>query len=387
MPDSVTPDPSVPDRLASGSAGSDPAASDRVDPDLVDAARIAAAHDRIRPYVVRTPLLELGDSGVILKAENLQPSGAFKLRGASNSMLNLDVDQRRRGVVAHSSGNHAIAVAHVGRSLGIRTVVVMPSDAPQAKIDRTRDLGAVVELVAPDSSARTARARELAESDGLVAVEPYDSELVLAATATISTEILEDLPAAQTDPPVIYVPVSGGGLAGGVALGAKLRDPRVRVVGVEPELAADALASRQAGRRVAFSGEQMRRTLADGLRVQQVGAVTWPYLQTYLDDIVTVTEQEMLDAMRRIALEAWLVAEPSGAVSVAAALAGRGRVASASQGTSTGQGTSAARGTSRGRVGSGGQRVSASQRAVAIVTGGNVDPGLFADVLAGRLHG
>ena len=328
--------------------------------------QVAAAHDRIRPHVLRSPLLELGDTGIVLKAENLQPSGAFKLRGAYNSMLTLDADQRRRGVVAHSSGNHAIAVAHAARSLGLRTVVVMPSDAPEAKISRTRDLGASVELVAPDSSIRTARALELVGSEGLVMIEPYDSERVLAATATISTEILDDLPDALNDPPAIYVPVSGGGLAGGVALGAKLRDPRVRVIGVEPELAADALASFEAGRRVEFAGEQMRLTLADGLRVQQVGAVTWPYLQEYLDDIVTVSEHQMLDAMRRIAFDAWLVAEPSGAVATAAALA------------------VAARGRSSGVSAAVDRDASPRRRAVAVITGGNVEPALFADVLAGR---
>ena len=291
---------------------------------LVGLDEIRAAHDRIRPHVVRTPLVAMADDAVLLKAESLQPVGSFKLRGAINTMLVLGDEERRRGVVAHSSGNHAIAVAHAGAVLGIPVTVVMPSDAPAIKRERTVALGARVEVVGPASDERAARAAELAAAEGLTAVEPYDSRAVLAATATIALEILEDLALRGLDgSPVIYVPVSGGGLAGGVATGAKLLDARVRIVAVEPEVAADYAASRRAGARVSFTPEQMARTAADGLRVQQVGALPWPHLQAHVDDAVTVTEAEVRDAAARTWTETGLVAEPSGAVSIAAALAAR----------------------------------------------------------------
>ena len=289
--------------------------------ELVGAGEIAAAASRLAGLVLRTPLVALGTTGVLLKAESLQASGSFKLRGALNSMLVLDDEARRRGVVAHSSGNHAIAVALAGRTLGIGVTIVMPSDAPAVKLQRTTDLGATVVLVGPESDVRRRRADEIAVADGLTMIEPYDSRSVLAATATIGEEIVADL-GDRASRSTIYVPVSGGGLAGGVAAGAKLRCPDVQVVGVEPEVAADALASRRAGRRVALPAEQMARTIADGLRVQQVGELNWPHLDAYLDDIVTVTEGQIRDAMRKVAQGAGLVAEPSAAVSVAAAIAG-----------------------------------------------------------------
>lgn len=289
---------------------------------LVGLEEIRAAHDRIRPHVVRTPLVPLAGGTVLLKAEGLQPVGSFKIRGAVNSMLLLGDEQRARGVVAHSSGNHAIAVAHAGAVLGIPVTVVMPDDAPRVKRARTLALGARVEVVGPGSDERVARATELAASEGLALVEPYDSRAVLAATATIAVEVLEDLrELGSGGSPVIYVPVSGGGLAGGVATGAKLLDPRVRIVAVEPEVAADYVASRRAGERIAFTVEQMARTAADGLRVQQVGAIPWPHLEAYVDDAVTVSEAEIRDAAARTWVETGLVAEPSGAVSIAAALA------------------------------------------------------------------
>jgi threonine dehydratase len=295
---------------------------------LVGIDEVRAAHERIRPHVSRTPLVAMADGAVLVKAESLQPGGSFKIRGALNSMLTLDDEQRTRGVVAHSSGNHAIAVARAGAVLGIAVTVVMPRDAPRVKRARTEELGARVELVGSGSDERVARATDLAAAEGLTLVEPYDSRAVLAATATIAVEILEDLEGlGASGSPTIYVPVSGGGLAGGVATGAKLVDPRVRIVAVEPEDAADYVASRRAGRRIAFSADDMARTAADGLRVQQVGAIPWPHLQAYVDDALTVSEAEIRDAAARIWAETGLVAEPSGAVSVAAALAARAAAA------------------------------------------------------------
>lgn len=316
--------------------------------ELIGLAEIDAAADRLRGRILRSPLVPLVPGGVWLKAESLQASGSFKLRGALNSLLQLDEGAARRGVVAHSSGNHAIAVALAGATLGVAVTVVMPHDAPATKLARTRAFGASVELVDPDSESRQRRAVELAERSGLAMIEPYDSDDVLAATGTIALEILDDL--AGEAPPVIYVPISGGGLAGGIATAAKLRRPGVRVVGVEPEVAADALESWRAGRAVVFPASQMARTMADGLRVQQVGERPWVHLRQHLDDIVTVSEDEIRASMRRIASDTCLIAEPSGAVAAAAALARRGL-------------------TDR------------SARPVAVLSGGNVDPAQLVSVL------
>lgn len=324
--------------------------------DLVTLAEVLDAHRRIQPFVVRTPLVSLTDanpgSELLLKAESLQPSGAFKLRGAFNSLLQLTGDEQERGVVAHSSGNHAVAVAHAGAVLGIRTVIVMPHDAPTSKLERTRRLGAELVLVGSGSNERVARADELVAHHGLCLVEPYNSTAVVAATGTISVEIVEDHPDGPGGVAEIYVPVSGGGLAAGVAAAAKQLDPDIRLIGVEPEVAADARASWEAGRIVELPAEQMARTAADGLRVQKVGSLTWPHLQAFVDEIVTVSESEISSAMRSVATGARLVAEPSGATPIAAALVGRG-------------GTGAP-----------------LRRRVAVLTGGNVDLAVLAEVLA-----
>lgn len=314
---------------------------------LVSLVEVAAARERICRHVLHTPLVALSRAGVWLKAESLQRSGAFKIRGAFNALLQLAPEARVRGVVAHSSGNHAVAVAMAAGVLGIPATIVMPVDAPAVKLEWTRALGAQVEVVGPASSERSARAAALAETFGLALVEPYDARSVIAATGTIALEILADLSHAGGEPLEIYVPVSGGGLIAGVAAAAKQTDPAARVIGVEPEVAADALASRLAGKRIRLPAEQMALTRADGLRVQMVGELPWPHIQAFVDELVTVSEAEILEAMRRIALEARLVAEPSGAVAVAAAMAARG-----------GAGAPAA-------------------RRVAVLSGGNVDPSLF----------
>lgn len=314
---------------------------------LVTLPEIEAALRRIRPYVLRTPTLPMAVAGVLLKAESLQPSGAFKIRGAFNTLLQLAPAARARGVVAHSSGNHAIAVAMAARRLGIPATIVMPDNAPAVKRDWTAKLGAHVEIVGPASAERAGRAAQLAAAHGLTLVEPYDARTIIAATGTIALEILEDLPAQSTEGLELYVPVSGGGLAAGVAAAVKLVNPAARVIGVEPELAADAQASRLAGERVRWPAEQVTRTVADGLRVQMVGAEPWRHIEAHVDDLVTVTEAEILHAMRQVAFEARLVAEPSGAVPVAAALRALGQAA----------GTGVTR--------------------VAVVSGGNVDPAVW----------
>jgi threonine dehydratase len=317
---------------------------------LVTLTEIDAARERIAPHVLRTPLVALSGSGVLLKAESLQPSGAFKLRGAFNTLLRLSPAARARGVVAHSSGNHAVAVAMAAARLGIPATIVMPRDAPSIKLDWTRALGAHVELVGPASSERAERAGQLAKAYGLTPVEPYDARDIIAATGTIALEIIDEL--GTCEPLEFYVPVSGGGLIAGIATAARLTADNVRVIGVEPDVAADAFASRRAGRRVRLPAEQMARTLADGLRVQIVGALTWPHIEAYVDEIVTVPERELPRAMSRVAQGARLVAEPSAVVPVVAAVEGTG-----SAGAPPG-------------------------RRVAILSGGNVDPRLLARALA-----
>ena len=201
---------------------------------------IKAAAKRIAPYVIRTPLLQMQGSGLWLKPESLQPSGAFKLRGAFNAILALAQAERQRGIVAHSSGNHAMAVAYAARTLGVEATIVMPDNAPVSKRDGVLRYGGRVVEVGPDSDERIARAVELSARHGVAMIEPYDAREIVEATGTIALEILADRPATDA----LYVPVSGGGLIAGIALAAKLVSPAIRVVGVEPELAADALIGR-----------------------------------------------------------------------------------------------------------------------------------------------
>lgn len=313
--------------------------------DLVSLDAIRAAADRIAPYVCKTPIVPMTPSGLRLKAENLQPVGAFKIRGAFNAILSLNEDERTRGVIAHSSGNHAQAVAYAAQKLGVKAVIVIPDNAPTIKVESTRRWGAEIHLVDFMGNARYEVAAELAERHGYVVVPPFDSASIIAGTGTIGLEILEQAP----DVRAVYVPVSGGGLVSGVAAAIKQSRGDVRVIGVEPELANDAQQSFRKGERVSVPPEQTVRTMADGLRVSQVGKIPWEHIRGYVDDIVTVSEGQIADAMRRIASEARLVAEPSGAVSVAAALVNQDDL----------------------------------NNSVAVVSGGNVDPKLFSSIIGG----
>ena len=313
---------------------------------------IGEARRRLRGVALRTPLVPCPhgrpDRALYFKPESLQPTGAFKLRGAYNKIFSLSPEERRRGVIAHSSGNHAQAVAYAARALGTRAVIVMPRNAPRVKLEATAVLGAEVVPVGADSGERVRRAGELAAEHGYVPVPPYDDEILIAGQGTIGPEILEDLPEVET----VLVPVSGGGLISGIAAAIKLSRPDVRVIGVEPELAADARASMKSGRLVEFPAEQVGRTVADGLRVRRLGETPFEHVCAFVDDIVAVAEEEIIEAMRRLALRVRLVAEPSGAVTFAAYLFHR-------------------------------DELSASRRTVAVISGGNVEPRLLAEVLAG----
>ncbi len=249
-----------------------------------------------------------------LKPENLQPIGAFKLRGAYNKIASLTEEERKRGVISYSSGNHAQGVAYAARALGVRAVIVMPGNAPAIKREATAALGAEIVLVGPSSNERMSKAQELAAQHGYAIVPPYNDEHIIAGQGTIGLEILEDMPGVE----MVLLPVGGGGLISGVATAIKLAAGHpVKVIGVEPKLAADAQASFRTGRIVQYAAEEVTRTLADGLRTQSVGPINFEHIRRYVDDIITVSEEEIREAMARLAVNPKTVAEPSGAVSLA----------------------------------------------------------------------
>ncbi len=248
-----------------------------------------------------------------MKLENLQPIGEFKLRGAYNKIASLSEQERARGVIAYSSGNHAQGVAYAASALGTKAVIVMPANAPAIKLEATAGLGAEIVKVGPGSSERQSKAEELAEQHGYAIIPPYNDEKIIAGQGTIGLEILEDVPGVET----VLVPVGGGGMISGVAAAIKLSQPSVKLIGVEPALAADAQASFRAGRIVNFAAEEVTRTMADGLRTQSIGPINFEHIRSFVDDIVTVSEEEIREAMRRLATNPKTVAEPSGAVAVA----------------------------------------------------------------------
>jgi threonine dehydratase len=306
---------------------------------------IRAAQIRIAPYVGATPIVAMTPTGLRLKAESLHPTGAFKLRGAFNAILSVPEAERRRGVIAHSSGNHAQAVAYVAHVLGLKAVVVMPGGVSRTKLEATRHWGAEIHLVDPAGRERAETCDRLAREHGYAVIEPYNSFAIMAGTGTIGLEILAQCPDVQ----FVTVPVSGGGLAGGLSTALVQSKPDIRVIGVEPELAADARESFRAGRIMRIEPELTMRTMADGLRVAQLGDLPFAQIRAFVHDIITVSEDEIAGAMRRIVREARLVAEPSGAVAAAGALA---------QGFDPGT-------------------------TVAILSGGNMDLDRYAAILAG----
>ena len=322
---------------------------------LVSLATIRAAAARIAGIAVRTPLIEAAFPGVSgygtgkriwLKAESLQPIGAFKIRGAANKILQLSAAEIASGVITYSSGNHAQGVAYAAREVGARAVIVMPSNAPAIKRAATLALGAEVVDVGLASSERLAVAEQLVREHGYVVVPPYDDEQIIAGQATCGLEIAETLP----DVDLVLSPVSGGGLLSGVAAAGKQLRPQARGFGVEPELAADTAESFRTGSIVTWPAELTSRTIADGLRTQSVGRRNFAHIQAFVEGIITVTEAEIRAAMRAIVAATRLVPEPSGAVAAAALLFHS-------------------------------DQLPAYTRAVAVVSGGNVAPELLAEVL------
>jgi threonine dehydratase len=293
-------------------------------PRLVDIGAIRAAAERLRGVALRTPLVPFTapPERLFVKAESLQPIGAFKLRGAYNAIAALPAAERDRGVITYSSGNHAQGVARAARLLGTTAVIVMPDDAPAIKRERVAADGAEIVVVGPASDERQARAEAIAAERGLAIIPPFDDDRIIAGQGTAGLEILEDLPSTG----LVLVPVGGGGLASGVATAVKELRPDVRVIGVEPELAADARDSLRRGEIVRWAPADVSRTIADGTRTQALGQRTFVHLAAHLDGIVTVSEEEIAAAVRLAAERARLVLEPSGALAIAGAVFHPGEV-------------------------------------------------------------
>jgi threonine dehydratase len=285
-------------------------------PALVGIDAIRQAAETLRGVATRTPLVPFGDAArnEFLKAESLQPIGAFKLRGAYVAAASLSPDERERGLITYSSGNHAQGVARAARLFGVPAVIVMPSDAPAIKRARVEADGAEVVIVGTASEERRLVAEALARERGLNVIPPFDDPRIVAGQGTVGLEIAEDRP----DVAAVLVPVGGGGLAAGVAAAIRALVPTARVIGVEPELAADAKASLEAGEIVPWDAALVSRTIADGTRTQAIGRLNFAHLREQLDGVVTVSEEEIAAAVRLAAEEARLVVEPSGALPIAA---------------------------------------------------------------------
>jgi threonine dehydratase len=315
---------------------------------LVSIDEIRSAAARLDGVIVRTPLVPFPRVAprLLIKPESLQPTGAFKLRGAYAAISALPPAVAQRGVVAHSSGNHAQAVAYAAALLQVPAVVVIPDNAPRVKVEAARALGAEIVISRPGLAARAAATEELVARHGYTIIPPFEDRAVIAGQGTVGLEIAADC--AEVD--LVVVPVGGGGLISGISAAIRALCPSAAVIGVEPELAADARDSLRLGRPAAWPSETTQRTIADALRADQVGAMTLQHMLAYVDDIVTVTEDEIREAVRRLALEARLVAEPGGAVAVAACLLRE-------------------------------RDLPAAGTRVAVLSGGNIDPGLLVDIL------
>src|SRR5450631_2407533 len=328
---------------------------------MVTLDQIQAAQARLRGIAARTPLVPYfppadnkgdekpsgGEEQLWFKPESLQPIGSFKLRGAYNKIASFSDEERQRGVISYSSGNHAQGVAYAARAMGVKAIIVMPRNSPKIKMDATAALGAEIVTVGPASGDRMKKAEELALQHGYSIVPPYNDPYIIAGQGTTGLEILEDC----SDVELVLVPVGGGGLVSGVASALKLSGSSAKTVGVEPELANDAQQSFRKGKIVQLPAERVSSTLADGLRTQSVGPLNFEHIRKFVDDIVTVTEDEIRSAVRRIAISARIVAEPSGAVTFAAWLFHR-------------------------------DELPTSKMTVVIVSGGNLEPQLLAQILS-----
>jgi len=319
-------------------------------------ADLERAREHVREAAVRTPLVRLelegpGGHEVFAKAESLQRTGSFKLRGALNFLASLPHGVRARGVVTHSSGNHAQGVAFAARHFGVPATIVIPDGAPRVKVDGTLALGAEVVRCRNTQASRMETAEAIAAERGATLVPPYDHPWIVAGQASVGLEIAEEL----ADVANVLVPIGGGGLSSGVCLALAARVPAARVVGVEPELAADARDSLRAGERVTWPAEKVTGTLADGVRTQSIGALNFEVLRRHLAGVETVSEDGIRAATAWYGGRARLMVEPTGAITLAALskiLRGDGEVA-----------------------------LSAAGPTVVVVSGGNVDAELFCEIV------
>jgi threonine dehydratase len=288
----------------------------------IDLADIRAAADRIRPWIHRTPLLasrslsERIGVEVRLKCENLQRAGSFKIRGAMNALLQLDPEQRKRGVVAFSSGNHAQGVALGARLLGIPATIVMPENSVQSKVAATEAYGATVVQAGVTSATRDTVARELAEKNGAAVIPPFDHDHIIAGAGTVGLEIAEEWPEATT----LVVPLGGGGLLSGSALGATSLIANVDVYGVEPAAGNDGEQSFRKGEIVTIDPPQ---TIADGARTLAIGTRNFAIIRERVRNVVSVDDHTLLDVLKWAMYRTKLVIEPTGALGIAALMSGR----------------------------------------------------------------
>jgi threonine dehydratase len=282
--------------------------------DLVKAAqKRIEGHAHVTPVMTSQTLNQITSAQIFLKCENFQRMGAFKFRGAFNAMAQLTEEQKKRGVITYSSGNHAQAVALVGRLLGIRTVVVMPDNAPEIKRTATEAYGATVVGYDPGETTREKICRDLENKHGHTLVPPYDHINIVAGQGTAAMELLQEVKTLN----MLLVPCGGGGLLSGSAVAAKGMNPHCRVIGIEPELADDATKSFQTGKLHTVKNPP---TIADGTRTPSLGEVTFPLVLEYVDDMKTVSESAIVDAVKFLFYRMKLVVEPSGALGVAALL-------------------------------------------------------------------
>ncbi len=283
--------------------------------DVLDAAQVLKWVAHKTPVHTSRTLDARGGADVYLKCENFQRVGAFKFRGAYNAMSRLTVEEKNRGVITHSSGNHAQAVALVGALLSVKTVIVMPQDAPPIKLAATRGYGAEIVLYDPSQRTREEISAELKDKHGYVLIPPYDHPHIIAGQGTAALELLTDFPYLE----LLLVPCGGGGLLSGSALAAKHVNPNIKVVGVEPEVANDATLSWRTG---TLHTVKNPPTIADGTRTPSLGKLTFPLVRANVDDFATVSESKIIEATKFLFERMKLVVEPSGALGVAALLSG-----------------------------------------------------------------
>ena len=289
---------------------------------IIEYKDIEQAYKRIRGYVKHTPLLsgekleKFTNCQVYLKPENLQLTGSFKLRGALNKILQLSDEEKAKGIVAASSGNHGQGVAYAAKKLGVRATIILPEDAPSVKIEGIKAFGADVILCGYTSAERFKKLEEVRQEKGYTLVHPFDDPQIMAGQGTIGCEIMEDM----TDIDVVVVPMSGGGLISGISTAIKERMPQIKIIGVETEAVPRFSESRKAGKPVEVP---IKNTIADGLKNSKPGKYTYPIIEKYVDEMCTVTDREIYNAMNKVLFETKLLIEPSASVGIAAAISGK----------------------------------------------------------------